>query len=378
MLSSIQFMNSYVSVSFSARRQSDSTMIVPRLINANRHHGRQTDFIGGNGMQAYWKSNRCKAALCASLALAAPHTFAAEPAGTFPSRTVTLVVGFSPGGLPDIAARLLAPALSDAWKQQVIVENRPGAGSAVAARMVATGNADGHTILSTTAAHSAAPALYAKLGYDPAADFSGVALVGTTPLLLVTGPNSSLKTLADLIAQAKAKPGFINFASAGVGSNTHFGMEVFNSTAGIEMTHVPYKGIPEALTDIMTGRVEVFAAPLGNALAPLRDSRLRALAVTKGQRTSLLPDVPTVAESGIAYRWDTWFGLLVSSKTPRAIVMKLNADIMRILEQPSIAARWAALGAEVPRATPEQFDQIVRDDIATFTRSARAAKIQPE
>ncbi|MFM9969460.1 MAG: tripartite tricarboxylate transporter substrate-binding protein, partial [Burkholderiales bacterium] len=121
-----------------------------------------------------------------------------------------------------------------------------------------------------------------------------------------------------------------------------------------------------------------FAAPLGNALAPLRDARLRALAVTKGQRTSLLPDVPTVAESGLAYRWETWFGLLVSSKTPRALVQKLHADITRILEQPSVAAKWAALGAEVPRATPEEFDKIVRDDVATFVKSGRVAKIQPE
>ena len=169
----------------------------PRSIYAKRQHSRQANFIGGNGMQAYWNSNFRKAAQCAAtctaVALCAPLTFAAEPATTFPTRTVTLVVGFSPGGLPDIAARLLAPALSDAWKQQVIVENRPGAGSAVAARMVATGNADGHTILSTTAAHSAAPALYAKLGYDPSTDFSGVALVGTTPLLLVTGPNSIVR-----------------------------------------------------------------------------------------------------------------------------------------------------------------------------------------
>ena len=329
-------------------------------------------------MQAYWKTIRRNASSCMALALTATLAHAAEPVTAFPTRTVQLVVGFSPGGLPDIAARLLAPALTDIWRQQVIVENRPGAGSAVAARMVAGANPDGHMILSTTAAHSAAPALYAKLGYDPATDFSGVALVGTTPLLLVVGPTSGMRALSDLIAQAKAKPGHINFASAGVGSNTHFGMEVFKSVAGLEMTHVPYKGIPEALTDVMTGRVDVFAAPLGNALALLRDSKLRALAVTKGQRTSLLPDVPTVAETGLAFRWETWFGLLVSSKTPRALVMRLNADITRILEQPAVAARWAALGAEVPRTTPDQFDQIVRDDIATFTRSARAAKIQPE
>lgn len=328
-------------------------------------------------MQAYCKTLLRNGIPVIALALQALTTFAAEPA-PFPNRTVQIVVGFSPGGFPDIAARFIAPALADIWKQQVIVENRPGGGSSVAARQIAGSAPDGHTILSTTAGHSAAPALYSKLGYDPAQDFAGVAVLGTTPLLLVVAQNSDIRSLKDLIAQAKAKPGTINFASAGVGSNTHFAMEVFKSVAGIEMEHVAYKGIPEALTDTMTGRVQIFAAPLGNALAMVRSGKLRALATTRAQRSSLLPDVPTIAESGLSYSWETWFGLLVSVKTPRPIVAKLHADISRALSQPQAAERWASLGAEMSRATPEQFDRTIRDEIATFTRSARAAKIQPE
>jgi len=334
-------------------------------------------------MQAYWKTLLRKGAACAALSLHAFAANAAEPApgaaaAVFPSRTVQIVVGFSPGGFPDIAARFIAPALADFWKQQVIVENRPGGGSSVAARLIAASPADGHMMLSTTAGHSAAPALYAKLGYDPAQDFSGVAILGTTPLLLVVAQNSDIRSLKDLIAQAKARPGYINFASAGVGSNTHFAMEVFKSVAGIEMEHVAYKGIPEALTDTMTGRVQIFAAPLGNALAMVKGAKLHALATTRAQRSPLLPEVPTIAESGLSFSWETWFGLLVPSKTPRSIVAKLHADITRALSQPSAAERWAALGAEMSRAAPEQFDQTIRDEINTFTRSARAAKIQPE
>ena len=328
-------------------------------------------------MQGYWKTSLLK--LMAGLALgwhaiAAPAT---EPMA-FPSRTVQIVVGFSPGGFPDIAARFIAPALADIWKQQVIVENRPGGGSSVAARLIAGSTPDGHMILSTTAGHSAAPALYSKLGYDPSQDFAGVAILGTTPLLLVVAQNSDMRSLKDLIAQAKAKPGYINFASAGIGSNTHFAMEVFKSVAGIDMEHVPYRGIPEALTDTMTGRVQIFAAPLGNALAMVKSAKLHALATTRGQRSALLPDVPTISESGLPFSWETWFGLLVSAKTPRPVVAKLHADISRALSVPAVAERWASLGAEMSRATPEQFDQTIREEIATFTKSARAAKIQPE
>lgn len=326
-------------------------------------------------MQAYFKSG-CRLALSALALCSAQLAHAAEPA--FPSRTVQLVVGFAPGGFPDIAARFIAPLLAEQWKQPVVVENRPGGGSSVAARLIAAAPADGHMLLSTTAGHSAAPALYAKLGYDPAADFAGVAILGTTPLLLVVPPASGMRTLADLISQAKARPGQLNFASAGTGSNTHFAMEVLRSLAGMDMVHVPYKGIPEALTDTMTGRVQVFAAPLGNALNLVRDGKLQAVATTRAQRAPLLPNVPTVSESGLRYSWETWFGLLAPAKTPRAVVNKLHADIMQVLAQPAAAERWAALGAELSRATPEQFDGIVRDEISTFTQSARSAGIKPE
>jgi tripartite-type tricarboxylate transporter receptor subunit TctC len=326
-------------------------------------------------MSYRWKSWLGVLPLCLGAQAAQAAELAAPP---FPTRTVEIVVGFSPGGFPDIAARFIAPTLSTMWNQPVVVRNLPGGGSSVAARQIAASTPDGHAILSTTAGHSAAPALYSKLGYDPATDFAGVAVLGTTPLLLVVAQGADMRSLKDLIERAKARPGQVTYASAGIGSNTHFAMEVLRSQAGIDLQHIPYKGIPEALTDVMTGRVAVFAAPLGNALAMLKSGKLQALATTRGQRSPLLPDVPTVAESGMNYVWETWFGLLVTATTPRPLVNRLHADIARALTVPAVAERWASLGAETSQATPEQFDRTIREEIATFTRSARAANIQPE
>lgn len=320
--------------------------------------------------------------LCAALGSSVRALLAADPAQgsrpAFPSKPVHIVVGFSPGGLPDISARLIAQKLSEGWNQQVLVENRPGAGGNIGAEFVAKSNPDGHTILSTTSALAASPALYANLAFDPAKDFAGVTVLGSTPMLLVAAPSKGMKSVKDVIALAKAHPGQLNFASAGVGSNTHFAMEVFNSAASVDIVHVAYKGIPEALTDVMTGRVQLFMAPLGNALTPVKDGKVLALGVTSKQRASVLPDVPTVLESGVPYSWEAWFGLLVPANTPRAIVANLDSEITRVLTIPDVRGRLAGLGAETPAGTPEQFDRILRDDIATFATAAKAARIKPQ
>ena len=318
--------------------------------------------------------------LCAALAAEnGAAQSSGPPAQAYPTKPIRIVVGFAPGGLPDIAARAIAEQLSPILKQPLVVENRPGAGGTLAAQLVARAEPDGHTLLCVTAAHAAAPALYAKLPYDAARDFAGVSLLGTNPMLLIAAASLGVKSIADLIALAKAKPGELNFASAGIGSNTHFSMEVFKSKAGIDIVHVPFKGIPEALTETMAGRVQLFMTPIGPVLEQVKSGKVVALGSTGTRRSVLLPDVPTVAGSGaLDYRWEAWFGFLVPAKTPRAIVTRLDRETARILERPDIRERWTKMGAEMSPSTPERFDRLIRDEIALLVRAARAANIKAE
>jgi tripartite-type tricarboxylate transporter receptor subunit TctC len=307
---------------------------------------------------------------------AGPATGSAE---TYPSKPIRIVVGFSAGGVADIAARVVATKLAENWKQQVVVDNRPGAGSVIGTQIAASSDPNGYTMISVSAAHAAIPALYSKLPFDSVQDFAGVAVTCTGPLLMIASSSVGARSVKDLIAQAKAKPGQLNFGSAGVGSATHFAMEVFKSKAGIDIVHVPYKGVPEALTDTMTGRVQFFISPLINAMPQVKDGKVVALGVTTTYRSALLPDVPTIAESGLpGYRAESWHGLLVPAKTPRAIVAKLHREITRILQQPDARERFATLGLVSPQTTPEEFDKFIRGEIATHTQIARAANIKAE
>jgi tripartite-type tricarboxylate transporter receptor subunit TctC len=316
-----------------------------------------------------------KAAL-ASVLLLASLSAAAED---FPARPVRILVGFTPGGGPDLTARQLAQKLGELWKQQVIVENRPGAGGTLAAAQVARATPDGYTLLSVSSAHAIAPAIYSTLPYDTLKDLSGITQTGSSKYVLVAAPSQGWKSVKDLIAAAKAKPGQINFSSAGVGSGTHFAAEIFKSMAQIDVVHIPFKGIPEALTETMTGRVHFFLAPIANAVGPVKDGRLVGLGVSMPQRDRLLPEVPTVEEGGVAgYQTDLWFGLLTSSAVPRAVIGKLNRDIVRILGEPDLKQRWSALGIEARPLSPEAFDQRIREQIDVFTRFARGAGIKAE
>jgi tripartite-type tricarboxylate transporter receptor subunit TctC len=316
-----------------------------------------------------------KAAL-ASVLLLASISAAAED---FPARPVRILVGFTPGGGPDLTARQLAQKLGELWKQQVIVENRPGAGGTLAAAQVARATPDGYTLLSVSSAHAIAPAIYSTLPYDTLKDLSGITQTGSSKYVLVAAPSQGWKSVKDLIAAAKAKPGQINFSSAGVGSGTHFAAEIFKSMAQIDVVHIPFKGIPEALTETMTGRVHFFLAPIANAVGPVKDGRLVGLGVSMPQRDRLLPEVPTVEEGGVAgYQTDLWFGLLTSSAVPRAVIGKLNRDIVRILGEPDLKQRWSALGIEARPLSPEAFDQRIREQIDVFTRFARGAGIKAE
>lgn len=311
-------------------------------------------------------------------ALAAPLQ-AADPAAAFPSRPVRIVIGFTPGGVPDITARLIAQKLTETWKQPVVVDNRTGAGGTIAAQIVAKANPDGHTLLSVSSAHAVAAAIYSKLPYDTLKDLAGITLTANGPALLLVSPALGVKSARDLIALAKAKPGQLNFSSAGIGSGTHFAAELFKSMAAIDVVHVPFKGIPEAITETMTGRVQFFMSPLASAIGLVKEGKVPAIAVTSAQRIRQLPNVPTVAESGLpGYRWDFWYGMLAPGKTPRPLVARLNRDITRILESQDVRERWSALGAEANASTPEQFDRLIAEEIASYTKLARAADIRAD
>jgi tripartite-type tricarboxylate transporter receptor subunit TctC len=314
--------------------------------------------------------------LCAtSVALAQQ----ADAAKDYPRKPIRIIIGFTPGGGPDITARYLAQKLTESWKQQVIVDNRPGAGGTVGANLVATANPDGYTLLSVSSAHAVAPALYSKLPYDTAKDLSGITQTAVSKYLLVAAPALGAKTLKDFLAAARAKPGQLNFSSAGVGSGSHFAAEQFKVAAGINIVHVPFKGIPEAMTETISGRVHLFMAPIATALPMVKDGRVVGLGVSSSQRDALVPDTPTLAEAGVpGFRADLWFGLLTSSQVPKPVVAKISAEVRRILTDAEVKQRWAPIGLEAKPTTPAEFDKIVADEIVNFTKIARAANIKAE
>ena len=321
---------------------------------------------------------RRKMLLSLLLGTSAPALWAqAAPVDVYPSKPVRILVGFTPGGGPDITARFLSSKLNEAWKQAVVVENRLGAGSNVAAQALANAAADGYTLLSVSSAHAVSPAIYPKLPYDVHKDFAGITLTATGPALVIVPPQLGVKTMGELIALARAKPGQLNFASAGVGSGSHFAVELLKSQVGLDMLHIPYKGIPEALTETMAGRTQVFISPYASAINLVKEGKATAIAVTSVKRMPDMPEVPTVAESGApGYQWIFWYGLLAPAKTPRAIVEKLNAEIGTILKQPEVRQRFGPLGIEPVTSSPEEFDKLIANEVAVFTRLAKAGNIK--
>ncbi|MFM9991721.1 MAG: tripartite tricarboxylate transporter substrate binding protein [Burkholderiaceae bacterium] len=297
----------------------------------------------------------------------------------YPQKPVKILVGFTPGGVPDIAARLLAQKWSDQWKQAVTVENRLGAGSNVAAQVLSQSAPDGYTLLSISSAHAIAPAIYSKLSFDPQKDFSGISLTATGPALVIVSPQLGVNTLAELIALARAKPGQLNYASAGTGSGSQFAAELLKAQAGIQMVHVPFKGIPEALTDTIAGRTHLFISPYASAIQLVKDGKAKAIAVTSTQRMAETPDLPTVSEAGLpGYKWIFWYGLLAPAKTPRAIIDKINADLIAVLKQSEVKQRFTPLGIEPATNTPDEMDKLIAEEIANFKKLATQAQIQIE
>jgi len=302
-----------------------------------------------------------------------------DAAADFPSKPIRILVGFTPGGGPDVTARYIAQKLGESWKQQVLVENRPGAGGTVAAGTVARAAPDGYTLLSVSSAHAVAPAIYTKLPYDTFKDLAGITQTASSSYVLVVAPSLGIRSVRELVERAKARPGQLNFASAGVGSGTHFAGEMFKALAGIDVVHVPFKGIPESLTETVTGRVQFFMAPMANGVNLVREGKLTGLAVSSAKRDPLLPDIPTVAEAGVpGYESILWFGLLTGSGVPRSIVNKLNGEIVRILGDDETLKRFSSIGMTPRPMSPEEFDALIRNDVAVFSRIAREANIKAE
>lgn len=302
----------------------------------------------------------------------------AGQAADFPSRPIRVIVPFTPGGQPDIFARLIAQKVSESIGQQMIVDNRVGAGGMIGSRIVAESTPDGHTLLSISAAHTILPSVR-KLPFDTKRDFAGVSMAYNAAYVLVVPPALNVKTVKDLIALAKSKPGQLNMASAGAGSGTHFAGEVFRLAAGIEVVHVAYKGIPEATNDIIGGRVQLFMAPLASSAPLVRDGRIRALGISATKRAAVFPDVPTIAEAGLpGFRWDSWGAIFVPAKTPRRVIDKLNREITAALRHQDVGKTMRSLGAEPAPTTPAELDKFVAKDLVMVQKVATAAGIKPQ
>jgi tripartite-type tricarboxylate transporter receptor subunit TctC len=300
----------------------------------------------------------------------------AQNAADYPNRTIRIVVGFTPGGAPDITARVIAQGLQERWRQSVVVENRPGAGSAIAAQFVANSAPDGYTLMSITNAHAVAPAINPKLPYDALNDFAPVTMTSSAPKWVLVSPSLGVKTLKDLVALAKQKPNALNYSSSGGGSFMHFSAAMFNDAVGIEAQHIPLKGPPEALTEIVAGRVQYAISPIGASSGLVRDGQLLALAVMDNKRLPDFPNVPTAAEAGFSgIEQITWTAILAPAKTPPAIVAKLNEAIGQLLQQPDTRKKWASFGIDAVPTTPEELRKILAQEIDDFTKAARRANI---
>ena len=302
-----------------------------------------------------------------------PHAFGQT--ASFPSKPIRLISGATAGSASDLIARSLAEKFQIEFGVPVVVENKAGAAGAVAVQTILSAPPDGHTIFVYTAAHTVLP-LISKLPYDPLRDFSAVTPLGVVPNVMVVSPNKAYKTVRDVVQAAKANPGALNYASAGTGSATHMSAEKFRIATGIEAVHVPFKGSPEAITETMAGRIDYFFAPLVSALPQIKAGKLLPLAVGTPKRSSQLPNVPTLQEAGIAQAdYLFWIGMLVSSKTPRDVVQRINQSTLKALQLPEVKEKMNTLGAEMMPMTPEQFDALIREELVVNAAIVKASGI---
>lgn len=294
---------------------------------------------------------------------------------SFPSKPIRLISGATAGSASDLIARALAEKFQIEFGVPVVVENKAGAAGAVAVQTILSAPPDGHTIFVYTAAHTVLP-LISKLPYDPLRDFSAVTPLGVVPNVMVVSPNKTYKTVRDVVQAAKANPGALNYASAGTGSATHMSAEKFRIATGIDAVHVPFKGSPEAITETMAGRIDYFFAPLVSALPQIKAGKLLPLAVGTPKRSSQLPNVPTLQEAGISQAdYLFWIGMLVSSKTPRDVVQRINQSTLKALQLPEVKEKMNTLGAEMMPMSPEQFDALIREELVVNAAIVKASGI---
>jgi tripartite-type tricarboxylate transporter receptor subunit TctC len=296
----------------------------------------------------------------------------------YPAKPVRLIVPSAAGGGTDIIARALAQKLSESLGQQFVVDNRPGAGQMIGIELAAKSPADGHTILMAASTLAINPIMYKKVPYDPLRDFAPITQAALLPNVLVVHPSLPVKSLAELIAYAKQRPGQLNFASAGIGTSPQMSVELLKSMAGIDMVHIPYKGTAPGVVDLLAGQVSVMAPNLLTALPHIKAGKLRALAVTSAKRSEALPEVPTIAESLPGYDSTQWYGVLAPAGTSRGIVARLHDEIVRALRTPEVMQRLAADGAEPVGSNPEEFAAFIKSEIDKWAKVASAAGIRAE
>jgi tripartite-type tricarboxylate transporter receptor subunit TctC len=291
----------------------------------------------------------------------------------FPEKPIRFVVGFTPGGPSDILARALGQKLAERWSQQVVIENRPGAGGNMAAEAVARSAADGYTwLLGNNSILATNQTLYRSLPYDPVKDFAPVSLVAVQPNILVVNPQLPVNSVAELISYARKHPGKLNYASSGSGAAAHLAGELFKTMAGVDLVHVPYKGAQPALTDVIGGQVQVMFATSASVIPFIKAGKLRGLAVTTARRSPSVPDLPTVSEAGVAgFEATTWHGVVVPAATPVPLIERLSRDIVSVLGQPDLRERLAALGAEVLAGTPHEFADYIAAEIPKWSKVVR-------
>jgi tripartite-type tricarboxylate transporter receptor subunit TctC len=295
-------------------------------------------------------------------------------AQSYPSKPVRVIVPFPAASATDVLARTIGQKLSEKWGRPVIIENKPGAGGNLGTEIAAKAPADGYTILMGTVANAISTSLYKKLNYDFVKDFTPVTLVATTPLVLAANPKFPASNIKEVIAYAKDKPGKVNFGSGGIGTSNHLAGEMLKSMAGIDMLHVPYKGTPAAHSDLLSGQVNLMFDNIVAVMPHLKSGRMKAIAVTSAKRVSTLPNVPTVAESGVpGFDAVSWIGALVPAGTPKDIVNKLNTDLVAVIGMPDVKERLSASGAELAGSTPEQLAEHIRNETEKWAKAVKAS-----
>jgi tripartite-type tricarboxylate transporter receptor subunit TctC len=306
-----------------------------------------------------------------------PVAHAAEQ--SFPSKPVRILVGAPPGGSNDIFARAIGQRISPSLGQPVVVDNRPGANQLIAADLCAKAAPDGHTLYITTTSFAAGVAISPKQPFDPVNDLTGVTMVGNGPMVLVVHPSLPAKNAKELVAIARSRPGQLNYTSSGIGSINHMAMEVLKSQAKIDAVHIPHKGMAPALTDLMAGNVQILIVSLPSVHAQMKSGRLRALGVTSAKRTTFLPELPTVSESGVpGYEATLWWGIFAPSKTPRPVIDRLNGEIHKAMATTDMKKVFADFGAEPAPTTPDAFSGMVKKEIAKWSKVVKDANIRPE